>query len=484
MAAMTAVVPGAVSPVPPAVKLTADSTALLVCGTTCPTWNDAGIEAIMDRFVAPTHPGHTITPVAVTTPGESWPLTGIFRVLGLLLGDPSIFGPGGPAWPDEPWWKLSGLFDLTGDQSIEAGAAGLEEAMAAHPDEDLVIYGLSQGAASANVVKNRLAAQYPEDAAAPNIDFVFQGDASVPNGGLHARFPGLYIPILDWTFNGPAPTDTQFDTVIISTQYDGFADFPLYPINLVADLNAILGILYLHTRPFDVSLPADPTTSPAYRGTYGDSSYYFFETDDLPLFAPLRMLGVPEPVIDVVEPFFRVLVELGYDRSIPLWEPTPARLIPKLDAATVFADLGDAIEEGVDNALALVGLSPTPKAPSVGIEAVPAEDVETQVVNAEVGDFEAAEPSEAAPTIDQVDDITVETEEPTDGIDGEGEPTEDEIPASDLEGTAPDGTEAAGEEDAGSTVSEGSPSAQESPSEAEGDPPAGDATGRNSESSD
>jgi hypothetical protein len=98
----------------------------------------------------------------------------------------------------------------------------------------------------------------------------------------------------------------------------------LYPINLVADLNAVLGIIYVHMYLLDNSLPPDPTTSPAYQGTHGDTSYYFFETPDLPLFAPLRMLGVPEPLIDVVEPLFRVLVELGYDRSIPPWEPTPA----------------------------------------------------------------------------------------------------------------------------------------------------------------
>jgi hypothetical protein len=35
---------------------------------------------------------------------------------------------------------------------------------------------------------------------------------------------------------------------------------------------------------------------------------------------------VPESFIDVAEPSFRVLVELGYDRSIPPGEPTPARL--------------------------------------------------------------------------------------------------------------------------------------------------------------
>ena len=175
-----------------------------------------------------------------------------------------------------------------------------------------------------------------------------------------SRFAGLYIPILDFSFNGPAATDTQFDTVEIVRKYDGFTDFPLYPLNLVADLNAVLGLVYVHLYLLDVSLPADdPTASPAYRGKYGDTSYYLFDNPDLPLFGPLRTLGVPESLIDVVEPFFREIVELGYDRTIPPWEPTPARLIPTtLDPAKVAADLVDAVGEGVNNALALTGSAP------------------------------------------------------------------------------------------------------------------------------
>jgi PE-PPE domain len=114
------------------------------------------------------------------------------------------------------------------------------------------------------------------------------------------------------------------------------------------------------------------TRSPAYQGTHGDSSYYLFETPDLPLFAPLRALGMPEPVIDVFEPVFRWAVELGYDRSIKPWEPTPARLFPtKVEPAKVTTDLVNAIGEGVTNALALVGLhapSSSPAAPRVAPE--------------------------------------------------------------------------------------------------------------------
>jgi hypothetical protein len=157
---------------------------------------------------------------------------------------------------------------------------------------------------------------------------------------------------------GPAPTDTQFDTVVINRQYDGVADFPLYPLNLIADLNALLGFLYVHLYDWDDSLPADPTESPAYQGTHGDTSYYFFETQDLPLFGPLRTLGVPESWIDVVEPFFREIVELGYDRSIKPWEPTPARLFPTLNPGKVATDLVNAIGEGINNAAALIGLPP------------------------------------------------------------------------------------------------------------------------------
>ena len=355
---MATVAPVSVSTMSPAVRLSADSTALILGGTTVPTPDNVYIETVRNHFIAPTHPDQ-INYVAVTTPEEFWPITGLIRLVWLALGPQSVWGPGGPGWPDEPWWKLSGLFDLTIDQSIQAGVADLEQAMAEHGNDHLVIYGYSQGAIIANREKRKLAEQYPAGTQAPDIGFVLSGDLNVPNGGLLARFPGLYIPILDLKFNGPEPTNTQFHTTVITRQYDGLADFPLYPLNLVADLNALLGVVYVHPYDLDVSLPADPTKSPAYQGTHGDASYYFFPTEDLPLFAPLRSLGVPESLIDVVEPVFKVIVDLGYDRSIKPWQPTPVRLIPRLKPATVAADLVNAVGEGINNAAVLFG-APAP----------------------------------------------------------------------------------------------------------------------------
>jgi hypothetical protein len=369
---MTVATAPAVALAEPSDSSSVDSTALILGFVSVPTPDDALVESVKNQFIEPTHPGQGINYVAVTTPEEWWPITGVGRLAGSAVGSPSIWGPGGPGWPDEPWWKLSGLFDLTWDQSVQAGLADLETAMAAHGNDHLVIYGYSQGATIANTEKRKLAEQYPAGTEAPDIDFVLGGDGNLPNGGLFARFPGLHVPILDISFNGPEPTDTQFDTVVITRQYDPFSDFPLYPLNLVADLNVLLGGAYVHTNPFDVSLPADPSTSPAYQGTHGDTSYYFFQTQHLPLFDPLRTLGVPEPLIDVVEPFTRVLVELGYDRSIPPWQPTPARLIPTLDPGKVFVDLVNAIGEGINNAQALVGLAPLLSIPAPVTLAAPA----------------------------------------------------------------------------------------------------------------
>jgi pimeloyl-ACP methyl ester carboxylesterase len=143
---------------------------------------------------------------------------GLFRLILLAIGPTEIWGPGGPGWPDEPWWKLSGLFDPTANQSLQHGVASLEAAMAAHGNDHLVIYGNSMGAGIANVVKRNLAEQYPPGTEAPDIDFVVGGDPNLPNGGLMARFPGLYIPIINLTFNGPAATDSQFKTVEINRQ--------------------------------------------------------------------------------------------------------------------------------------------------------------------------------------------------------------------------------------------------------------------------
>ena len=154
----------------------------------------------------------------------------------------------------------------------------------------------------------------------------------------------------------------------VISQYDVASDFPLYPLNLFATANALLGAVYTHPRDLEPSLAPDAPGAPIHTTT-GDTDYYFFETDDLPLFAPLRMIGVPEPVIDVFEPVVKVIVDLGYDRTILPGEPTPAQLIPPINPVKVVTDVVDAVGEGVNNALALTGSAPLLKIPAPGSRA-------------------------------------------------------------------------------------------------------------------
>jgi hypothetical protein len=78
-------VPG-VAVAEPSDSPSSDTTALLVCGTACPTWHESDVEIIMNQVITPTHPGQTITPVAVTTPSEQWPITGLLRLIGVAFG--------------------------------------------------------------------------------------------------------------------------------------------------------------------------------------------------------------------------------------------------------------------------------------------------------------------------------------------------------------------------------------------------------------
>jgi hypothetical protein len=178
---------------------------------------------------------------------------------------------------------------------------------------------------------------------------------------------------------GAEPTDAGIPTIDIANQYDPVADYPQFPINPVADLNALLGAIYAHGAYgggiFPEVIPALwPLSSPAsapltgpFADEYvlgstetvkqidGDTTFYFVPTTELPLLDPLRSLGVPESVLNIFQPALQVVVEAGYDRSIPFGDPTPAQLIPTIDPVTFALEFDKAVAEGANNAFALFG---------------------------------------------------------------------------------------------------------------------------------
>ncbi len=139
---------------------------------------------------------------------------------------------------------------MTFDDSVAAGRQNLDNCIKASgcvyngevgsappaPTDTFVVFGYSQSATIATLEKRALAAQYPVGTG-PDVSFVLIGNPNRPNGGVLERFDGASIPILGVTFSGATPTDTQFQTVDITRQYDGWSGLPYQPAEHLADLN-------------------------------------------------------------------------------------------------------------------------------------------------------------------------------------------------------------------------------------------------------
>lgn len=74
-----------------------------------------------------------------------------------------------------------------------------------------------------------------------------------------------------------------------------------------------------------------------------NTTYILLPNEDLPLLQPLRGI-VPEPLLDLIEPDLRAIIELGYDRTGYADVPTPAALFPvHIDPIAVPPQIGAAI---------------------------------------------------------------------------------------------------------------------------------------------
>ena len=341
----TASLRGAVSH---AVALLSEQVALIMNGTFEPVVTQAWIDQVMSNLITPTL-GYGYTGTAMTTPEEFWP--------------------------------VSGLTDLTFNKSIQVGYDLLNprvhENIANNPYSPQVVFGYSQSAIIASVEKRTLAAEYPNLVDAPPVTFELIGNPYRPNGGFLSRVPLVARVLTSSTNMTSTPTDTPFQTVDIARQYDLWADFPTYPLNLLSDINSLFGLVNHWYLPESVNgllsglvqtVSLDPN-SPNYNPDttvqqYGDTTYYFIPSKNLPMFYPLRWIGLG-PVVDVFEPLVRVFVELGYDRSAPAGQVVRARLLPGLNnltidnARTFVSDVDDALRQGGQ---ALVDLFCPPKA--------------------------------------------------------------------------------------------------------------------------
>jgi len=221
-------------------------------------------------------------------------------------------------------------------------------------DPNAVIFGYSQGAVTASEFKKAWNANPTTDV---HPTFVLLGNGDRPNGGILARFAGIYIPGLDMTATGATPTHTagapagQITTVDIAGQYDPIADAPLNPLNPFAMTNSMMGTLFVHLNYANL----DPSQA-VLQDTVGDTKYYLIPTYPVPLLVPVQMIpGVGPIAADMLDPLVRMLVETGYDRTISPGTPTKANFLYFPNPITLISNIPVALGTGLDNGLQDVG---------------------------------------------------------------------------------------------------------------------------------
>lgn len=265
----------------------------------------------------------------------------------------------------EGLYPNSGVKSLELDPSLAQGVTILHDTINQQiaQGNNLVVLGYSQSSTiSTMVMRDLLALPADQQPTADQLSFVLLGAPNNPNGGLFERMDvltdGNYptIPSLGITFNGAIPDDAPWATAVYTLEYDGYADFPKYPINFLADLNAVLGIIYEHTIYPDLTAEqlATAIELPLSEDYTGNAQYFMIPSEILPLLMPLQSIPVfGQPLYDLLEPAMRVLVNLGYGSITDGWASgpadvaTPFELFPTdLNWGEVLTALGNGAQDG------------------------------------------------------------------------------------------------------------------------------------------
>jgi len=357
--------------------VTLTATALIVPGTGTPNANIVAgyLQNADDYYIAPFNPAcssaNSCALQGIDYPAQFWPI------------------------PLAGWGGLNGK---KWNVSTGEGIANLNTALqallpTATPEDPVIMMGYSQGGNIVSRYKRMLSGL--TEAQKDSLAFVMIGNTNRPNGGLFERLAYLgKVPILGATFGLPAPTKTGIKTTDIAFQYDGVADFPLYPLNVLADLNAIFGFWYIHGSylapnahdPEDLpdgysmeELEA-AITDPKNQRTYGDTTYVTIPTRTLPLIQPLLDIGhtthtmaIMKPIADLIAPVLRVLIDTGYNRKMNPGIAAPFEIAPLLNPVALVVNLIKAAGQGVHDALADItgrartGAAATPEAPETPV---------------------------------------------------------------------------------------------------------------------
>ncbi|MBB2770837.1 UNVERIFIED_ORG: hypothetical protein GGE11_001750 [Mycolicibacterium obuense] len=244
-------------------------------------------------------------------------------------------------WPIPlPGW-CPGLTCDTWNKSVGEGVTNLNTELAtvladgANAGEQIAVFGYSQGGAVVSRAMYDIAEL--DEETRDRITVVTIGNINNPLG-LWSRLSFLrYIPLLNVSFGPQLPTDIGVKSTNYSFEYDPVGDAPQYWGNPLAMLNALMAFEYVHgyyldpnsngptdTMPYgydDVSLAAAIAAAP--KRVHGDATFVLIpQRGTLPIFMPLVDIGnatgtsaFVEPVIRLLQPVTKLLIDLGYDRQ-------------------------------------------------------------------------------------------------------------------------------------------------------------------------
>ncbi len=115
---------------------------------------------------------------------------------------------------------------------------------------------------------------------------------------------------------------TPYNTTIVYHQYEGFADPPDRPWNLLADANAVMGVNHYHLyTEFTSQTQVVEVGSPVTNSLGGTTTTYMVPATILPLLLPLQTFGVPAPIIDHLNTVLTPMVNEGYSQYDPTGGP-------------------------------------------------------------------------------------------------------------------------------------------------------------------
>ncbi|GFG55627.1 PE-PPE domain-containing protein [Mycolicibacterium agri] len=342
-----------------AVQLLA-ATALIMGGTQHPLSSTGDTDAFVNEYfgqalnhyiVHGTGQNGEITPYAVVYPAEFFPAFGTTTFENSVSDGVGNLG------------HCLGAAAGTCSVNNNPGVNGNGNPPAPGDGEYFIVFGYSQSAVVASLVKNQMIEDGDLNPYLDGTEFFLVSNPMRANGGILARgFEGFTIPIIGIPFYGPTknscdgPTcspddDYVFPTVDAAAQYDFLGGDAPARLSPLAFANSIASYALLHgnmpTRNIDDGVDKDVQI--VYQGKYGDTTYYMVTAPRLPLLMLLEQAGVPGPALALPDALLRVWIEDKYRRDLSPGQHVKFQLSPIGNPINLVGNMLGAIPVGIDD---------------------------------------------------------------------------------------------------------------------------------------